>query len=222
MLNAFLPIDRHHHPKGAIFIVAAPFDSRARISPTNWEQSWILANTMLSRHLLETTFSDLDWAQSSSLHINIFKPPARLLALTAFKCFGLTLPIAWPTKGVELGSDDVLVVVNEGAPEWLNTGQKIVAFFCRPCGEYHSKTHPHYRAMKRRKLKVKKGEARRSRQRRRLRNRHEKLLNSGPSKPMMANMRQRVNKVIIVLSSLSSECPATFTSFYNRSWFELD
>ena len=35
-------------------------------------------------------------------------------------------------------------------------GQKIVAFFCRPCGEYHLKTHPHYRAMKRRKLKVKK------------------------------------------------------------------
>ena len=35
-------------------------------------------------------------------------------------------------------------------------GQKIVAFFCRPCGEYHYKAHPHYRAMKRRKLKVKK------------------------------------------------------------------
>ena len=35
-------------------------------------------------------------------------------------------------------------------------GQKIPFFFCRPCGEYHPKTHPHYRAMKRRKLKVKK------------------------------------------------------------------
>jgi hypothetical protein len=35
-------------------------------------------------------------------------------------------------------------------------GQKILFFFCRPCGEYHEKTHPHYRAMKRRKLKVKK------------------------------------------------------------------
>jgi hypothetical protein len=35
-------------------------------------------------------------------------------------------------------------------------GQKIVDFFCRPCGEYHLKTHRHYRAMKRRKLKVKK------------------------------------------------------------------
>jgi len=33
-------------------------------------------------------------------------------------------------------------------------GQKIVWFFCRPCGEYHIKTHPHYRAMKRRKRKV--------------------------------------------------------------------
>jgi hypothetical protein len=30
--------------------------------------------------------------------------------------------------------------------------QKIVMFFCRPCAEYHFKTHPHYRAMKRRKL----------------------------------------------------------------------
>jgi hypothetical protein len=31
--------------------------------------------------------------------------------------------------------------------------QKILFFFCRPCGEYHEKTHPHYRAMKRRMLK---------------------------------------------------------------------
>jgi hypothetical protein len=28
--------------------------------------------------------------------------------------------------------------------------QKIIHFFCRPCAEYHLKTHPHYRAMKRR------------------------------------------------------------------------
>jgi len=33
-------------------------------------------------------------------------------------------------------------------------GQKILFFFCRPCGEYHLKTDPHYRAMKRRKRKV--------------------------------------------------------------------
>jgi hypothetical protein len=33
-------------------------------------------------------------------------------------------------------------------------GQKILFFFCRPCGEYHEKTHPHYRAMKRRKRKA--------------------------------------------------------------------
>jgi|GEM_PF-6724729 hypothetical protein len=25
--------------------------------------------------------------------------------------------------------------------------QKILFFFCRPCGEYHEKTHPHYAAM---------------------------------------------------------------------------
>jgi hypothetical protein len=31
--------------------------------------------------------------------------------------------------------------------------QPILFFFCRPCGEYHLKVHPHYRAMKRRKLK---------------------------------------------------------------------
>jgi hypothetical protein len=31
--------------------------------------------------------------------------------------------------------------------------QPILFFFCRPCGDYHEKTHPHYRAMKRRKAK---------------------------------------------------------------------
>jgi hypothetical protein len=35
--------------------------------------------------------------------------------------------------------------------------QKIIHFFCRPCGEYHLKTHPHYRAMKRRAMKRRKG-----------------------------------------------------------------
>jgi len=34
--------------------------------------------------------------------------------------------------------------------------QPILFFFCRPCGEYHLKTHPHYRAMKRRALKRRK------------------------------------------------------------------
>ena len=34
--------------------------------------------------------------------------------------------------------------------------QPILFFFCRPCAEYHEKTHPHYRAMKRRKLKRRK------------------------------------------------------------------
>lgn len=31
--------------------------------------------------------------------------------------------------------------------------QKILHFYCRPCGDYHSKKHPHYQAMKRRKAK---------------------------------------------------------------------
>ncbi len=31
--------------------------------------------------------------------------------------------------------------------------QPILFFFCRPCGDYHEKIHPHYRAMKRRKAK---------------------------------------------------------------------
>jgi hypothetical protein len=31
--------------------------------------------------------------------------------------------------------------------------KRIIHFFCRPCAEYHLKTHPHYRAMKRRKAK---------------------------------------------------------------------
>lgn len=41
--------------------------------------------------------------------------------------------------------------------------QKIVHFYCRPCGEYHLKTHPHYRAMQRRKadrVKAKEAESR--------------------------------------------------------------
>jgi hypothetical protein len=37
--------------------------------------------------------------------------------------------------------------------------QKIISFFCRPCGEYHYKDHPHYRAMKRRAAKRKKAAA---------------------------------------------------------------
>jgi len=28
--------------------------------------------------------------------------------------------------------------------------QKILFFFCRKCGDYHEKTHPHYRAQKQR------------------------------------------------------------------------
>jgi hypothetical protein len=31
--------------------------------------------------------------------------------------------------------------------------QKIIHFFCRPCGEYHLKTHPHYAVQKRRAAK---------------------------------------------------------------------
>jgi hypothetical protein len=31
--------------------------------------------------------------------------------------------------------------------------QKILHFYCRPCGEYHLKTHLHYGAMKRRSAK---------------------------------------------------------------------
>jgi len=34
--------------------------------------------------------------------------------------------------------------------------QKILFFFCRPCGDYHEKTHPHYRAQKRRAAKRRK------------------------------------------------------------------
>jgi hypothetical protein len=41
----------------------------------------------------------------------------------------------------------------------LKRAQKIISFFCRPCGEYHYKDHPHYRAMKRRAAKRKKAAA---------------------------------------------------------------
>jgi hypothetical protein len=34
--------------------------------------------------------------------------------------------------------------------------QKIIFFFCRPCAEYHLKTHPHYKAQKRRAAKRRK------------------------------------------------------------------
>jgi len=37
----------------------------------------------------------------------------------------------------------------------VKTAQKITHFYCRPCAEYHPKTHPHYRAMKRRATKRK-------------------------------------------------------------------
>jgi hypothetical protein len=37
--------------------------------------------------------------------------------------------------------------------------QKILHFFCLPCSEYHLKTHPHYRAMKRRAAKRRKEKA---------------------------------------------------------------
>ena len=30
--------------------------------------------------------------------------------------------------------------------------QKIIHFFCRPCAEYHLKTHPHYAEMLERKV----------------------------------------------------------------------
>jgi hypothetical protein len=38
----------------------------------------------------------------------------------------------------------------------IKRAQKIISFFCRPCGEYHYKDHPHYRAMKQRAAKRKK------------------------------------------------------------------
>jgi hypothetical protein len=34
--------------------------------------------------------------------------------------------------------------------------QPILFFFCRPCGDYHEKAHPHYRAQKRRAAKRRK------------------------------------------------------------------
>ena len=35
----------------------------------------------------------------------------------------------------------------------MSYAQKISHFYCRPCAEYHLKTHPHYRAAKRRAAK---------------------------------------------------------------------
>ena len=34
--------------------------------------------------------------------------------------------------------------------------QKILFFFCRKCGDYHEKTHPHYRAQKQRSYRRRK------------------------------------------------------------------
>jgi len=34
--------------------------------------------------------------------------------------------------------------------------QKILFFFCRPCGRYELKTHPHYRAQKQRSYRRRK------------------------------------------------------------------
>jgi hypothetical protein len=61
----------------------------------------------------------------------------------------------------------ILLNDREGTPHTGGMGspyaQTILFFFCRPCGAYHEKTHPHYRAMKRRKgkrLKAKQAEQR--------------------------------------------------------------
>jgi hypothetical protein len=50
--------------------------------------------------------------------------------------------------------------------------QPILFFFCRPCGEYHAKTHPHYaeqnaRADERRKAKSQTQKPQKKRQRKR-------------------------------------------------------
>ena len=34
--------------------------------------------------------------------------------------------------------------------------QKILFFFCRKCGDYHEKTHPHYKAQKQRSYRRRK------------------------------------------------------------------
>jgi hypothetical protein len=34
--------------------------------------------------------------------------------------------------------------------------QKILIFFCRKCGDYHEKTHPHYKAQKQRSYRRRK------------------------------------------------------------------
>ena len=56
------------------------------------------------------------------------------------------------TPSVAIGSATDTYV--EGSTTMAKYGQKILFFFCRPCGDYHLKTHPHYRAMKRRKRKI--------------------------------------------------------------------
>jgi hypothetical protein len=38
----------------------------------------------------------------------------------------------------------------------IKYAQKIIHFFCRPCGEYHLKSHPNYRAVERRAAKKRK------------------------------------------------------------------
>ncbi len=37
--------------------------------------------------------------------------------------------------------------------------QKILFFFCRKCGDYHEKTHPHYRAQQQRAYRRRKAKA---------------------------------------------------------------
>ena len=34
--------------------------------------------------------------------------------------------------------------------------QKLLFFFCRKCGDYHEKTHPHYKAQKQRSYRRRK------------------------------------------------------------------
>jgi hypothetical protein len=50
-------------------------------------------------------------------------------------------------------------ILTEDSMSKTQHAQKIISFFCRPCGAYHYKDHPHYRAMKQRAAKRRKAAA---------------------------------------------------------------
>jgi hypothetical protein len=85
------------------------------------------------------------------------------------------------TASVPLSNAELIARVRKEAPEFLklkvpeagfgavvdnllteSPSDERPHFYCRPCGQYHEKTHPHHADMKRRKRKARRQKARKA------------------------------------------------------------